>query len=230
MRRKRRQICPRVKVDACCSDLHISIIMRVSGSGGKFASLAAAAGASASSASAASVSSGTAAAYQNSDHSTGELKPDAFVSIIESSSVAHLKCFNSNATSNFFKKWLGRNKARETMHVYLGCELCQVLRSRLTNRSNPVLLGAFENLLFVERRGLSQWMDLKAFRLTRKFISSPSVPVGRGPGPHDTFLLDLFNSVTSSGSLKVKSHHRLRVVGAYYDIAIRLPRRQRWCL
>ena len=114
MRKNLRQICPKAKVYTCypahivSSALSHVIVSKcfVSNhlvSGGASASLVTAA-----------AHSGTApfaAASPSSDSNISatdrKTKADAFVSIIESSSVAHFKCFNSSQTKNLLKKWFG---------------------------------------------------------------------------------------------------------------------------
>ena len=92
-----------------------------------------------------------------------------------------------------------------------------------------IRLPKFDKFSLFVCRGLSQWMDLKAFRLTRKFVTYPSAPVGSGTGQHDSFLLDLFNSVAQGGALQVRFRQRVLWPSFVDPRPRRWPLRPAWC-
>ena len=135
--------------------------------------------------------------------------------------VWHISSASTALKQKIFSKNGSGLRTRERAPVNAAIVVCVGRRTKRI-QITKTKLPKFDKMSLFVCRGLSQWMDLKAFRLTRKFVTYPSAPVGSGKGQHDSFLLDLFNSVTQGGALKVRFCQRV--------VAVADPRPRRWPL
>ena len=153
-------------------------------------------------------------------------KPQRILSCLSSNPrVWHMSSASTALKQKIFSKNGSGLRARERAPVNAVIVVC--VEEYEKNLYYQIRLPKFDKISLFVCRGLSQWMDLKAFRLTRKFVTYPSAPVGSGKGQHDSFLLDLFNSVTQGGALKVRFCQR--VVAVVDPRPRRWPLRPAWC-